>query len=125
MTRSCHARDTPQVKTNDGIVSGAVRSDLRDLRLKLERIQNHVGATDAEKVARYRRDILTEFPPRFHKWFHMQFSEPAAWFEARTLFTRSAAAWSMVGHIIGLGDRHAENLLLDVTCGKLRQRGAH
>ena len=95
-----------------------MRSDLRELRVKLERIQNHVGATEAEKVSRYRRDILGEFPPRFHKWFHMQFSEPAAWFEARTLFTRSAAAWSMVGHIIGLGDRHAENLLLDVTCGE-------
>ena len=25
--------------------------------------------------------------------------------------------WSMVGHIVGLGDRHGENILLDATTG--------
>jgi hypothetical protein len=31
--------------------------------------------------------------------------EPTAWFEARTSFARSAAVWSGVGHVVGLGDR--------------------
>ena len=30
------------------------------------------------------------------------------WFEARLRFSRSCAAWSMLGHIVGLGDRHAK-----------------
>ncbi|GLD94292.1 hypothetical protein PINS_up002902 [Pythium insidiosum] len=43
---------------------------------------------------------------------------PTAWLEARLVFTRSAAVWSMVGHIIGLGDRHGENILIDCTNGE-------
>ena len=39
-------------------------------------------------------------------------------FENRLCFTRSAAVWSVLGHAIGLGDRHAENILLDVTNGE-------
>ena len=35
------------------------------------------------------------------------------WFERRTNFTRSLAVMSMVGYILGLGDRHPSNLLLD------------
>ena len=27
------------------------------------------------------------------------------------------AVMSMVGYILGLGDRHGENILLDTTCG--------
>ena len=36
----------------------------------------------------------------------------------RLTFARSAAVWSMVGHIVGLGDRHGENLLIDTTSGE-------
>jgi phosphatidylinositol kinase/protein kinase (PI-3 family) len=31
----------------------------------------------------------------------------------------SAAAWSMVGHVIGLGDRHSENILIETTTGRV------
>ena len=36
----------------------------------------------------------------------------------RLSFARSAAVWSMVGHIVGLGDRHGENILIDTTSGE-------
>ena len=45
--------------------------------------------------------ILAHFPPVFHKWQLARFPEPAAWLSARLAFTRTAAAWSMVGHIVG------------------------
>lgn len=61
--------------------------------------------------------VLEMFPPMLHKWFLDRFPEPTSWFEARLKFSRSAAAWSMVGHILGLGDRHGENLLLDASSG--------
>ncbi|XP_057494820.1 serine/threonine-protein kinase ATR isoform X1 [Actinidia eriantha] len=61
--------------------------------------------------------ILPMFPPAFHKWFLNTFSEPAAWFRARVAFSHTAAVWSMVGHIVGLGDRHGENILFDSTTG--------
>ena len=34
-------------------------------------------------------------------------------------FTMSVSAWSAIGHIIGLGDRHAENILIDTKCGEV------
>uniref|UniRef100_J3MHR6 Serine/threonine-protein kinase ATR n=1 Tax=Oryza brachyantha TaxID=4533 RepID=J3MHR6_ORYBR len=61
--------------------------------------------------------ILPMFPPVFNKWFLTTFSEPAAWFRARAAFAHTTAVWSMVGHIVGLGDRHGENILLDSTTG--------
>ncbi|KAH3766329.1 protein kinase [Pelomyxa schiedti] len=51
-------------------------------------------------------------PPVLHLWFRQQFLDPTEWFEARLRFIRSLAVMSMVGYIIGLGDRHGENLLL-------------
>ncbi len=41
------------------------------------------------------------------------FQDPAAWFQKRTAFARSVAASSMAGYVIGLGDRHSSNILLD------------
>uniref|UniRef100_A0A0R0I0C7 Serine/threonine-protein kinase ATR n=1 Tax=Glycine max TaxID=3847 RepID=A0A0R0I0C7_SOYBN len=61
--------------------------------------------------------ILPMFPPVFHKWFLTTFSEPAAWFRARVAYAHTTAVWSMVGHIVGLGDRHGENILFDSTSG--------
>ncbi|GMH13512.1 hypothetical protein Nepgr_015353 [Nepenthes gracilis] len=61
--------------------------------------------------------ILPMFPPVFHKWFLNIFSEPAAWFRARVAYAQTTAVWSMVGHIVGLGDRHGENILFDSTTG--------
>lgn len=55
--------------------------------------------------------ICDEFPPVLHQWFIDQFSDPAFWYLARKSYTRTAAVMSIVGYIIGLGDRHCENLL--------------
>ena len=61
--------------------------------------------------------FLNSFPPLFYWWFVQNFMDPHAWYEARTNFTTSAAVWSAVGHVIGLGDRHSENLLIDTSSG--------
>lgn len=41
------------------------------------------------------------------------------WLERRTKFTRSLAVMSMVGYILGLGDRHPSNLMLDKISGRV------
>jgi len=57
---------------------------------------------------------ITNIVPRtMHKFFLDRFRRPGAWFEARLAYTRSTAVNSMVGHIIGLGDRHGSNILVD------------
>ena len=61
--------------------------------------------------------VLAMFPPMLHKFFQSGWPEPAAWFNARLAFTRTAAVWSMVGHVLGLGDRHGENIMVDLVTG--------
>ncbi|THH04859.1 hypothetical protein EW145_g5218 [Phellinidium pouzarii] len=41
------------------------------------------------------------------------------WLERRATYTRSLAVNSMVGHILGLGDRHPSNILLERHTGKV------
>ncbi len=41
------------------------------------------------------------------------------WLERRATYTRSLAVNSIVGHILGLGDRHPSNLMLTKTTGKV------
>ena len=63
-------------------------------------------------------EILKKFPPVFHRWFLNRWKDrPAAWHGTRTAFAHTCAVWSMVGHVVGLGDRHGENILLDQESG--------
>lgn len=50
-------------------------------------------------------------------WLRSQNAED--WLLRRTNFTRSLAVMSMVGYILGLGDRHPSNLMLDRLTGKI------
>uniref|UniRef100_A0A7S1BDY4 non-specific serine/threonine protein kinase n=1 Tax=Corethron hystrix TaxID=216773 RepID=A0A7S1BDY4_9STRA len=50
-------------------------------------------------------------------WLKSKDSEE--WLERRTRYTRSLAVMSMVGYILGLGDRHPSNLMLDRMSGSL------
>eukprot|EP01117_Protostelium_nocturnum_P016014 TRINITY_DN6263_c0_g1_i1.p1 TRINITY_DN6263_c0_g1~~TRINITY_DN6263_c0_g1_i1.p1 ORF type:complete len:1383 (+),score=565.02 TRINITY_DN6263_c0_g1_i1:228-4151(+) len=67
---------------------------------------------------RFVKEILPQYkPPVFHNWFLEKFTNPSAWFEARSSFSKTSAVMSMIGYIVNLGDRHLENLLLDSTNG--------
>ncbi|KAF9114717.1 Serine/threonine-protein kinase smg1 [Mortierella sp. AM989] len=44
---------------------------------------------------------------------------PAEWWRKSTRFARSTAVMSMIGYVIGLGDRHLDNILIDFTTGDL------
>ena len=67
--------------------------------------------------AKMYQDILATYPPAFNKWFAEKFPDPTSWFRARGCFTKGCAVWSMIGHTVGLGDRHAENVLIDTETG--------
>ncbi|KAJ7462055.1 hypothetical protein FB451DRAFT_1043857 [Mycena latifolia] len=74
-------------------------------------------ASDKDAAELFRVKILANFPPVFHDWFVETFPEPSAWLASRLAYGRTAAVMSMVGFILGLGDRHCENILLDVNTG--------
>ncbi|KAL7700024.1 phosphatidylinositol 3-related kinase [Lotmaria passim] len=71
------------------------------------------------KMDLFTKYILPEAPPVLHQWLDRTFASNQHWYEARNLFTQSTALWSIAGHIVGLGDRHAENLMLDLERGEL------
>ncbi|XP_050431325.1 serine/threonine-protein kinase ATR [Adelges cooleyi] len=60
---------------------------------------------------------LPNHPPVFRNWYLKEFPSPGEWYVARNEFTRTTAVMSIVGYILGLGDRHGENILLDSTNG--------
>lgn len=70
-----------------------------------------------ERMAGLLDKVLTMFPPLLHRFFLTNFTEPASWLNARLAFTRTTAVWCMVGHMLGLGDRHGENILMDTATG--------
>ena len=84
---------------------------------ELKSIKEKAGKTSRSAYKVYLEDVLPHFPPVLHQWFMLHFPEPASWFYARLNFTRTCATFSMVGHMIGLGDRHGENLMLDQCTG--------
>ena len=78
--------------------------------------------SEKEMVDLYRKSVVSLYPsPCCTQVVTMKFTVPARWIEARLAFTRSAALWGMVRTFVGLGDRHAENILIhspqgDGTC---------
>lgn len=69
--------------------------------------------------------ITTEFlkmregiKPVMRHFFREKHKLPMSWFAMRLNYTRSVAVTSIVGHILGLGDRHTSNILLDTVTGE-------
>ncbi|KJZ74837.1 hypothetical protein HIM_05746 [Hirsutella minnesotensis 3608] len=71
------------------------------------------ASTSDSKARIFTEDVLGRFPPVLPLWFIQQFPSPSSWFAARLRYTRSCAVMSMVGTILGLGDRHGENVNLE------------
>jgi len=66
-------------------------------------------------------EMTSHFSPVFRHFFFEHFHDPVDWFERRLAYTRSTAANSILGWIIGLGDRHNQNILVDTRSGEMIQ----
>ncbi|ESS34274.1 FATC domain-containing protein [Toxoplasma gondii VEG] len=64
-------------------------------------------------------EICDHFKPVLHHFFLEHFPSADVWYEKRQRYRRTLAVSSMVSYIIGLGDRHTNNILLDVASGDL------
>ena len=65
------------------------------------------------------RQVCEKFHPVLRYFFLENFENPDAWFARRLAYTRTTAAISILGHILGLGDRHMNNILLDERTGEV------
>jgi ataxia telangiectasia mutated family protein len=70
------------------------------------------------RVKKY-RSVTERFHPVMRYFFTEKFSDPDEWFVKRLAYTRSTAAISILGHVLGLGDRHGHNILLDSGSGEV------
>lgn len=101
-----------------GILLKLYRQILGKKMMRQDEIK-HKAATleDPEKDMKNYKILLERHPSVFAEWFVRNFPDPQAWFMARLAYTRTTAVMSMVGYLLGLGDRHGENILFDATNG--------
>ncbi|KAG7868949.1 hypothetical protein KL918_001592 [Ogataea parapolymorpha] len=78
-------------------------------RARMKSAQEH---SPARRVAVY-MDICEQVQPCFRHFFFNNYTAPDGWFEARLVYSRGLATTSIVGHVLGLGDRHCNNILVD------------
>uniref|UniRef100_A0A674EXF0 non-specific serine/threonine protein kinase n=1 Tax=Salmo trutta TaxID=8032 RepID=A0A674EXF0_SALTR len=64
-------------------------------------------------------EVCQNFQPVFRYFCMERFLDPAVWLEKRLAYTRSVATSSIVGYIVGLGDRHIQNILIDEQTAEL------
>lgn len=89
-----------------------VRSD------KAREMMKGCQADDPKTRLAVYRDICQKIRPVLREYFSSKFTTPVSWYDSRTKYTRGMAASSMVGHVLGLGDRHCNNILLDEFTGE-------
>ncbi|KAH8674110.1 hypothetical protein BX600DRAFT_410736 [Xylariales sp. PMI_506] len=70
------------------------------------------------RLAMYKK-VTERFHPVMRYFFMEYFVDPDDWYAKRTAYTRTTAAISILGHVLGLGDRHTHNILLDTVTGEV------
>ncbi|KAK7025291.1 Serine/threonine-protein kinase Tel1 [Favolaschia claudopus] len=74
---------------------------------------------EPEKLLQKYLEIKKKFRPVMRHFFTEKHKNPMAWFAMRLNYIRSVATTSIVGHVLGLGDRHQSNILLDAETGEM------
>eukprot|EP01080_Neovahlkampfia_damariscottae_P001910 gene1910-1050_t len=83
-----------------------------------KRMSQYDQKSSDEKYENYKK-VAKKFTPVFHHFFLENFSMPSEWFSKRIAYTRSVASNSCVGYVIGLGDRHSHNILMDLKSAEV------
>ncbi|KAI5755669.1 hypothetical protein M8J77_018796 [Diaphorina citri] len=104
-TLGAHAKYNPQDITH------------RKCRECLEKLHK-ASAPTSKKLNEY-LNICKKFKPVFRYFFLEQFQNPNEWYNMQTNYTRSVATSSMIGYILGLGDRHLNNILINLKTAQV------
>ncbi|GFR95642.1 ATM serine/threonine kinase, partial [Elysia marginata] len=79
----------------------------------------HDAGPQPDKRFKAYQEICAHFHPVFRHFFMEKYVKPDEWFERRLVYTRSVATNSIVGYVLGLGDRHVNNILIDLKTAEL------
>ncbi|EPX72448.1 phosphatidylinositol kinase Tor1 [Schizosaccharomyces octosporus yFS286] len=121
---------------NSGLLGWVPHSDtlhslIRDFRAKRHIMLNHEYRMMLQMAPDYDSLTLLQKLEVFeyvlantdgHDLYHLLWlrsPNSEAWLDRRISFTQSLALMSMVGYILGLGDRHPSNLMMDRYTGKI------
>jgi serine-protein kinase ATM len=74
---------------------------------------------EPDKQLSFFLEVRKEFRPVMGHYFTEIHKTPISWFSMRLNYTRSVATTSIVGHVLGIGDRHVSNILLDNITGEI------
>ena len=83
------------------------------------RDENKTSPGLASKLIVLFRSLRERFKPVMRHFFTEKHKTPMSWFAMRLNYTRSVATTSIVGHILGLGDRHTSNILIESSTGEV------
>ncbi|PSN65950.1 hypothetical protein BS50DRAFT_677267 [Corynespora cassiicola Philippines] len=89
---------------------------------KPDKCRKEIGACQGDTMStrtKVWQKIADHFHPVLRYFLLERFEDPDEWFERRLAYTRSTAAISILGHVLGLGDRHCHNILLDEKTGEV------
>ncbi|XP_043210340.1 serine/threonine-protein kinase mTOR-like isoform X1 [Amphibalanus amphitrite] len=124
------------LSTNSGLIGWVPHSDtlhtlIRDHREKkkimlniehkimLRMAPDYEHLTLLQKVEVFEHALETTKGDDLARLLWLKSPSSEDWFDRRANFTRSLAVMSMVGYVLGLGDRHPSNLMLDRMSGKI------
>ncbi|KAL9647121.1 hypothetical protein ABK040_004838 [Willaertia magna] len=100
--------------------------DSRNILLNLEhRLMLQMAANEYDNLTLMQKIEVFEYALEntqgqdLHKVLWLKSKNSEVWLERRTNYTRSLAVMSIVGYILGLGDRHPSNLMLEKSTGKI------
>ena len=102
-----------EYRTNNKIIQNAEHRLMYSLYPKFE------SSTFLNKVEIFKNALQNTLGLEIYKILWTKSKNSEAWLERRTNYSRSLAVMSMVGYILGLGDRHPSNLMLDRKTGKI------
>ncbi|KAI8593944.1 armadillo-type protein [Geranomyces variabilis] len=88
-------------------------------RLMLQMAPDYDNLTLLQKVEVFEYALENTTGQDLYKVLWLKSKNSEVWLDRRTNYTRSLAVMSMVGYILGLGDRHPSNLMLDRFTGKV------
>ncbi|CAO4359929.1 unnamed protein product [Caenorhabditis nigoni] len=77
------------------------------------RMMKEVQSDTSEMRRRVFVEVCQQYSPVFRHFFYRQFPTAHIWRQKIDTYRRSLATWSVVCYIVGLGDRHASNILFD------------
>ncbi|KAJ3219837.1 hypothetical protein HDU67_009025 [Dinochytrium kinnereticum] len=82
-------------------------------------MKEHEASSNPQSKLKIFETVERLISPVLHLFFVDTFQDPHRWYENRKSFTRTTATSCMIGWVVGLGDRHPQNILIDKRTGEL------